>query len=245
MSDMPPPPKAIESSNTSWAKRRFGKLPVWAWIVIALVLIGVASSAGSGGSESESDAAAPTTEAPSTDAPATEAPVTEAPTTTARATTTTTTEPPFDTIESGTYIIGTEIQPGFYRVAGYWSLLDESFDILENDGVYDNGLGLVRIPDSGAKYIEISGEAVSLEDAPVLNPITGGFTEGTYLVNIDIAPGTYRVSKADGAYAARLALLPNGEWDIIDNELNDGNVLIRIEETDAAFQYSGTLERVE
>ena len=238
MSDVPPQ-EGVTTSKASWAKHRYFKLPVWAWIVIVVAAIGAATSAGSGNGPSDSGSTAPTTEAP-----VTEAPVTEAPTTTEQATTTTT-EPEIPTIESGTYIIGTEIKPGFYRVAGYWALLDESFDIIENDGVYDNGLGLVRVPDTGAKYIEISGQAVSLEDAFMLNPIVGEYTEGTYLVNIDIEPGTYRVSKSENAYAARLGLLPNGEWDIIDNELNDGNVLIRIDKTDIAFQYSGTLERIE
>lgn len=247
MSDVQPTPPPGETKKFAWATRRFFKLPAWAWIAIAVVAIVGASSAGGGESEENSGSPA-TTDAPEVSSPAT----TESPTTTSQPTTTapprtttTTTEPEIEVIESGTYIVGSEVAPGLYRVTGYWALLDDSFDIIENDGVYDNGLSLMSVPESGAKYVEISGEAASLEQVPSLPVLLAGYTEGTYLVNIDIEPGTYRVSDPGYAYAARLTPMPDGSWDIIDNEGNEGSVIIKISPSDFAFEFSGVLERIE
>ena len=82
MTDMPAPPTS-NSSRFGWLRRRFLKIPVWAWIVVVLVLGGVASAA----SPSERTSTpvkttdAPSTDAPSTDAPSTDASTTDAPTT--------------------------------------------------------------------------------------------------------------------------------------------------------------------
>jgi hypothetical protein len=58
---------------------------------------------------------------------------------------------------------------------------------------------------------------------------------------VDIEPGTYRISDPDYAYAARL----DSTLDIIDNEGNAGNVLIRVQDGDFAFSFSGEIERIE
>ena len=103
MSDMPPPPTS-NSSRFGWLRRRFLKLPVWAWIVIVLV-IGGAASGGSPSKETSNPTPteestpvkatdAPTTDAPTTDAPTTDAPTTDAPTTDAPTTDAPTTQAP-------------------------------------------------------------------------------------------------------------------------------------------------------
>ncbi len=49
MTEVPPPPTLHTNEaggRLSWARKRFLKLPLWAWITIALILIGAASSAG-------------------------------------------------------------------------------------------------------------------------------------------------------------------------------------------------------
>ena len=79
MSDMPPPPTS-NSSRFGWLRRRFLKLPVWAWIVIVLVIGGAAS----GGSPSK-ETSNPTPTEESTPVKATDAPTTDAPTTQAPA----------------------------------------------------------------------------------------------------------------------------------------------------------------
>ena len=177
----------------------------------------------------------------------TETPRTTATPTTPRPPAGTNTEPPLKTITSGTYVIGVDFDPGTYRVAGYFALLNESLDIVENDGEYGFGTTLVNVPEPGGEsvYLEISGEAILAADSPV--SVNAGIAElesGTYVVGTDIAPGRYRVRDADYAYAARLRSMPNGEWDIISNAGNEGSVIIIIEETDDAFEFSGTLEEL-
>ena len=177
----------------------------------------------------------------------TETPRTTATPTTPRPPAGTNTEPPLKTITSGTYVIGVDFDPGTYRVSGYFALLNESLDIVENDGEYGFGTTLVNVPEPGGEsvYLEISGEAILAADSPV--SVNAGIAElesGTYVVGTDIAPGRYRVSDDDYAYAARLRSMPNGEWDIISNAGNEGSVIIIIEETDDAFEFSGTLEKL-
>jgi len=86
MTDIPAPPTPT-SSRFGWLRRRFLRLPVWAWIVIVLV-IGGAASGGSPSKETsnqtptEESTPVKATEAPPTEVPPTEVPPTEAPPTT-------------------------------------------------------------------------------------------------------------------------------------------------------------------
>jgi hypothetical protein len=189
-----------------------------------------------------------TTQATTTTEPTTT--TTDRATTTTQPATTTTTMP---TLGSGTYIVSEEalpgiphIVPGVYRVVGYWARMDSSQEIIDNDGVYDNGLTLLKVEASDA-YIELSGEAVAFEDFPGLfdtnsvNPIVMEWTEGTYLIGVDLTPGEYMVSPIDGrAYYARL----DESIGIIDNDFTEGQTIIRIAEGDYAFRFTGTLERL-
>ena len=88
--------------------------------------------------------------------------------------------------------------------------------------------------------MEFNGEAIPAEVMAVVDPIALGYVAGTYMVGIDIEPGLYRITN-DTAYAARL----DQNLDIIDNELNDNNVLIRVAPSDFALTFNGSLELVE
>jgi hypothetical protein len=70
MSDFPAPPTS-NSSRFGWLRRRFLKIPVWAWIVVVLVIGGVASV---GSPSEQTSSPVKTTDAPTTDAPTTDAP---------------------------------------------------------------------------------------------------------------------------------------------------------------------------
>jgi len=78
---------------------------------------------------------------------------------------------------------------------------------------------------------------------PAVDPLLAGYTDGTYLVGIDLEPGRYRLTPLEGeiGYWARL-----GEgWDILDNDLGDGQLIAVIRSTDWAFEISnGTLEKI-
>jgi hypothetical protein len=150
------------------------------------------------------------------------------------------TEEELDVIESGTWIVPDEMKPGYYRVAGYWATMDEDMEILNNDGVYeDDELTLAYVP-KGASFVEISGEAISIDEFPEYPVMELLPRAGTYLVGPDIKPGQYRISDKDYAYAARL----DKDLDIISNEGNEGNVIITIEEGDFAFSFSGEIKKL-
>lgn len=150
-------------------------------------------------------------------------------------------------LRSGTYIVGDDIAPGLYRTTGYWALLEETQDIIDNNFIDDDepGYALLSVPETCVPFVEISGTATPIEQIPFFDPLAEGVTQGVYLVGFDIQPGTYRVSDPDGAYAARLAVLPTGEWDILDNNFSDGNVILTVEPGDFAFEFSGVLELLE
>lgn len=192
---------------------------------------------GSEGEQSSTTAtASPATTTTTTSPPSTTRATTTTTTTTTTSPTTTTTTLPIT--GSGTYFVPGEFAPGTYRVVGYWARLDNDLEIIDNDLERDGfSLLIVRETDS---FIEISGEAVPLEALPVVNALNA--EAGTYLVNIDIQPGLYRVTNPGGsAYGARL----DAELDIIDNELSDGSILLRVASTDFAFQFTGQLELIE
>ena len=178
-------------------------------------------------------APAPATQTPSASARPNAAPTEQAVTPDAPPPTAT---PTLEVIDSGTYLVPNEIDYGIYRVVGYWARLGSDLDIIANDGVYDNGLGLMVVQ-QGDSYIEISGEAVILDEIPVVSPLAVGYTEGTYVVGIDIQPGRYRVSNPDYAYAARL----DATLDIIINAGNSGSVIIEVAPSDFAFTYNGNI----
>lgn len=104
-------------------------------------------------------------------------------------------------------------------------------------------MGLLNVRETDA-FIEISGEAIAVADftGGVVSPEANGYTEGTYLVGIDISPGTYRITPAtegDSAYWARL----DESGDIIDNGLSEGQLIAIVQPSDWAFSFTGALEQ--
>lgn len=207
--------------------------PIVALVTLAIATVACAAEAG----DADDALAAPEATAAdrrgaTTDAPATT--TTEAPTTTTQAPTTTTTTP---VAGSGTYVVPDQFAPGTYRVEGYWARLDANQEIIDND-IVDSGLTLMNVAPTDA-YVEISGSAVALADLPQVNPLAEGWTDGTYLVGVDLPPGRYNITAAGtGAYYARL----DGELEIIDNNISEGNVIAVVQPGDWALSYTGTIE---
>lgn len=241
----------VEPTGMPWWKKRRAKLPTWVWIVVALSVLAAVGGAGeSEEAATETSGESPASEVASTsEAVTTEVPESAAPkeTTTTSPPEPTTTLPTLQVIESGTYVVGSEIQPGRYRVTGYWARLDDSLEIIDNDGVYsDSAFSILEVQPTDS-YVEINGEAATVQDfrayllaisgVGFYDPIAVGAEEGTYIVNEDVQPGRYRVEDPDYAYAARLTC----DGDIIDNEGNAGSVIIIVEPTDCLFKFSGKL----
>jgi DNA-binding beta-propeller fold protein YncE len=74
---------------------------------------------------------------------------------------------------------------------------------------------------------------VTFTPPPPPGPKTTINSNGTYLVNTDIAAGTYRTDGGPNCYWARLKSLNTN--DIIDNNVSDGPQVVAILPTDAAF----------
>lgn len=110
MVDQPPMPPAAtgpvtpQPPSVAWYRRRWWKLPVWAWIAIAVVVIGAAAGSSPKKEKEASAPAATLADSPSTTDAVTAPPTTAKPTTTTALTTTlapTTTAPPQPVVFSG------------------------------------------------------------------------------------------------------------------------------------------------
>ncbi|MGY1606360.1 MULTISPECIES: hypothetical protein [unclassified Geodermatophilus] len=151
----------------------------------------------------------------------------------------------------GTYLVGTDIQPGLYRADGtsgcYWERLSDvtgDFDaILANDNP------------SGQSYVEIlpTDVAFSTDECGRWTPATAGgpdvsngFGDGTYLVASDIQPGTYVSTGGSGCYWERLSNLTGDFEAILANDNPSGQTYVEILPGDVAFSTNecGTWSRV-
>ena len=144
-------------------------------------------------------------------------------------------------IRDGTYEVGTDIEPGVYRVGRYWARLDRGQNLIDNDLNQGTCPSLVVVRPNDA-YVEIKGKAVAMEAAASIDPIEDKCTGGTFLVGKDIAPGRYRIETSGQGYWARL----NAKLGLIDNELSDGQLILVVRPTDFAVKLSGveSMERM-
>ena len=141
----------------------------------------------------------------------------------------------------GMYVVGTDIAPGTYRTKTatdgcYWARL-RGFsgvgDIIANN--YGDGWQIVTIAPTD-KAFEVSGCGAWTTK---LVPVTDGATigEGTFIVGLDITPGTYASAANDGCYWARLRGF-GGVGDIIANSYGDGQQIVTISASDIGFESS-------
>ncbi len=107
---------------------------------------------------------------------------------------------------------------------------------------------LEHSPDAPSTFEPFRGAAQEMRFAAKdLGPVGNGgvaqkttFGEGTFIVGIDIAAGTYRASSAArSCYWARLSGLGGGLSDTIANELGNGQMLVTISPSDHAFKTEG------
>ncbi|WP_409957340.1 Ig-like domain-containing protein [Gemmatimonas sp.] len=154
---------------------------------------------------------------------------------------------------NGTRLVSSEVRPGRYRSINglnalcYWARLRNTTgtgDIIAND--LGRGPRLlevlpadVAVESSGcAPWVQITG--------PVTTSRTAPFSDGMYLVGVDIEPGTWRTPGSNAlCYWARLRNI-NGSNDIIANNLNEGPAIMTVLPTDVAVDVSdcGTWTRV-
>jgi hypothetical protein len=154
-------------------------------------------------------------------------------------------------IQEGTYKVGSDIQPGLYKVIvkdSYMDMayIDRSKDAsMELDSIIANGIifnsGYVRIKEGDA-YVKIQAATLYPEDTIETN-IRDVFEDGIYLVGVDIAPGTYKVEVTDTTtnmgYVERQSDVSMGFDDIIANEIFQGQGYVEIMSSDFSVKVQG------
>jgi hypothetical protein len=117
-------------------------------------------------------------------------------------------------------------------------------DILANANA--NGPAIVTIESTDAGF-QSQRCGTWTQDLSAITESKTSFDEGTYIVNTDIDPGTYRNSGSTGCYYVRLSGFSGGMEGIIANQNSNEPAVVTIAPTDAGFQSQrcGTWTRVE
>jgi hypothetical protein len=213
------------------------------WLVLLVV-----SAAGSGGNGTSNTASNQTAASSPARAATPSAAPTAKPTTTptAAATTKPTPTPPpkpqFATFQDGTFIVGTDIQPGTYRtrsgpsgcyfarLKGFGGSLD---DILANENTDAPAVVTIAPTDKG---FESSRCGTWTNDLSAITKSRTSFSDGDLIVGTDIQPGTYRSTGQSGCYWARLQSFGHTTGDVLANDNTDNPAVVTIAPTDRGFE---------
>lgn len=142
------------------------------------------------------------------------------------------------TISDGVYAVGSEFEPGVYRVGKYWATQDKNQNTIKNDITKDcPTIAVVKPSDA---YIKIQGGAVDATKTTV-DPIEKECTSGTFLVGVDIEPGRYKLESNSTGYWSRL----NSNLGTIANDIGEGQLIVVVRKSDFALKIQGgTLEKM-
>ena len=160
---------------------------------------------------------------------------------------------------AGTYLVGKELEPGLYvGLAGpsimdscYWARLADLSGTM--DGIVQNDYAI------GQFYIEVLPTDLAVKVAcpfarwqpstQPAQPYPTSIDAGTYLVGIEVAPGTYQgqagTDLADSCYWARLSDLTGSLESVLANDNSIGQFYISVEATDRALMAACPLEWIE
>jgi len=162
-----------------------------------------------------------------------------------------------DLLQPGTYIVGTDIQPGIYKgeagndlfASCYWARLKDLSGNQDAVIANRNSIGQFYIKVADGDYaFETACDLVlvrALPEPPTEFPQR--IAPGTYVVGVDIRPGTYRgetgAEIADSCYWARLKDF-RGELDsVIEHDDATGQYTVQGQPGDLALETGCDLER--
>jgi hypothetical protein len=140
----------------------------------------------------------------------------------------------------GTYRVGRDVPAGTYRTRGgdgcYWARL-RSFSggvnaILANENASGPAIVTLKRTDKGFETERCGRWTSNL--ARITKSMTR-FGTGTFIVNRDIAPGTYR-ARGSGCYWARLRSFTGDLNSIIANDNPTGRAIVTIARSDRGFK---------
>lgn len=184
----------------------------------------------------------------STVAAATQTPVTQPPTSppvtpTPAPTATPTPQPTSQTFGDGTWLVGSEIQPGIWRNSDssnscYWERLSglggTLGEIIANE--FDDSIQTVEIKPSDLAFHANRCGTWSQTLTPPSSGPNQPFGPGVWLVGEEIAPGIWRNSdSSNSCYWERRSGLGGTFGEIITNEFDDSIQTVEIKSSDVAF----------
>ncbi len=160
--------------------------------------------------------------------------------------------PPAISFGDGMKIVGADIPPGTYRGKGsgscYWERLSgfggTLGEIIANDDAVGPSVVTIAGTDKGFNSSRCGTWTQDL--SPITSSPTVPFGDGTFIVNKDIAPGTWRSSSSGSCYWERLRGFGGTLHDIIANDNTTGGAVVTIAASDAGFSSSrcGTWTKV-
>jgi hypothetical protein len=149
--------------------------------------------------------------------------------------------------DDGDWIVGTDIQPGTYRLREepflcYWERLSGfsgSLDEIIANG-NESGYAIVTIGKSDAGFSSSGCGTWTSDLSAVTESPKAPFQDGTYIVGTDVAPGTWRSSGGDDlCYSERLKGFGGTLSSIIANNVGSTGMIVTIRSTDKGFSSSG------
>lgn len=142
---------------------------------------------------------------------------------------------------NGTFIVGTDIQPGTYRTRtasyGYYYVRLSGFsgafgEIIANANTNAPAIITISASDKG---FESTRCGTWTQDLSAITSSQTSFGDGMYIVGTDIQPGTYRSSGTEGCYYARLRGFTGSFGDIVSNNNTDTSAIVTIASSDEGF----------
>ena len=210
---------------------RWGKLGAVSGAVVAVLIIGVASGCGDSSSSSDTP---PTTPVPSESVAGVTPPVE-----------TIEREPAPPPIGDRDYFVPSQVAYGTYRAP---DATDSCYFQVSRD--LNNGVNSIITNDSasgpavvtiarGAKLFSTQGCGDWTRRLTQVSTSRTVIEEGTWIVKVDVAPGTYRSTGSVGCYWERMADFTGGLHSIIANNNTDARAIVRIAPTDRGFKSHG------
>ncbi|WP_328913851.1 MULTISPECIES: hypothetical protein [unclassified Streptomyces] len=151
---------------------------------------------------------------------------------------------------SGTYQVGSDVQPGTYRTTGnddgmcYWErskdAKGDTDSILANDNVTGSSYVTIKKTDKFFKSTDCK-DWFAVTATKSGTPKTKVSGDGMYKVGTDIAPGTYKsTGNADGmCYWERSKDALHGMESITANDNVTGTAIVTVAKSDAYFKSQG------
>ena len=146
---------------------------------------------------------------------------------------------------AGTWLVGSDIEPGRYftnpRDGCYWERLSglggTLADTIANEFIgFDSPQEIVDI-DPSDRAFNTTADCGTWDQSPVSPPPAGTIPPGTWLVGGQVAPGVYEVDTGEGCYWERLSGFGGVLDDLLANDFvsGGGRQLVEIERGDVGF----------